>query len=98
MGVLGSFAGFTEESLSQSLFFNKFEDLRPPGRFWHGCFPMVFAKFLGVSLLQNNSRLLLQSVYFFKKFQNLIEKVSSMISCKVKGKNIIKYNLYITCI
>ena len=97
MGVLGSFAGFTEESLSQSLFFNKFEDHRPSGRFWHGCFPMAFAKFLGVSLLRNNSRLLLQSVYFFKKFQKLIEKVSSMI-CKVKGKNIIKYNLYITCI
>ena len=86
MGVLGSFAGFTEESLSQSLFFNKFEDLKPSGRFWQGCFPMAFAKFLGVSFLQNNSRLLLQSVYFFKKFQKLIEKVSSMISCKVKGK------------
>ena len=49
-GVLKNFAKFTEKQLCQSIFFNKVAGLRPATflkkRFWHRCFPMIFAKFL----------------------------------------------------
>ena len=49
-GVLGNFAEFTGKRLCLSLLFDKVTDLRPltllKKRYWHGCFPVKFAKFL----------------------------------------------------
>ena len=47
---LKNFAKFTEKHLCQSLFLNKFADLRSSilskKRLWYICFPVSFAKFL----------------------------------------------------
>ena len=55
-GVLKKFAKFTGKHLCQSLFFNKFTDLRRATllkkRLWHRYFPENFAKFLRTLFLQ----------------------------------------------
>ena len=52
-GVLENFAKLTGKHLCQNLFFNKVAGIRPATllkkRFWHRCFPMNFAKFLGTT-------------------------------------------------
>ena len=62
-GVLRNFAKLTEKQLCQSLFFNKFPDLRPETllkkRLWHRCFPVNFAKFLRTPFLIEHLRWLL---------------------------------------
>ena len=54
-GVLRNSAKFTGKYLCQTLYFNKFEDLRPETlfkrRLWHRRFPVNFAKFLRTSFL-----------------------------------------------
>ena len=56
-----------KKSLCQSLFFNKVTGLSPATllkkRLWHGWFPVNFAKFLRIPILQNTyGRLLLKNV------------------------------------
>ena len=57
--VLRNFAKFTGKHLCQSLFSDKFSDLRLASslktRLWHRPFPMNFAKFLRTRFLQNTS-------------------------------------------
>ena len=67
-GVIKNFAKFTGKHLCQSLFFKK-------KGFWHRCFPIKFAKFLGTPFLHNTSgRLLLQvSEYDFASGLLLIQ-------------------------
>ena len=59
-GVLGNFAEFTGKRLCLSLLFDKFAGLRPltllKKRFWHGCFPVKFAKFLRTPFLTEHLR------------------------------------------
>ena len=60
-GVLRNFTKFTGKHLCQSLFFNKVTGLGLKKRFWHRCFPVDFAKFLRIPLVQNfYGRLLLK--------------------------------------
>ena len=58
-GVLRNFLKFTGKHLRQRLVFNKVAGLRPATllkkSFWHGCFPVNFAKFLRKPFLQNTS-------------------------------------------
>ena len=61
--VLKNFAKFTGKQLCQSLVFNKVACNFIKKRFWHGCFPVNFAKRLRAPFLQNTSgRLLLEYV------------------------------------
>ena len=57
--ALRNFAKFSRKNLCQSLFFNKVTDLRPgtlfKKRLCRRCFPVNFAKFLRVLVLQNTS-------------------------------------------
>ena len=74
-------AKFTGKYLCQSLFFNKVAGLRPSTllkkRFWHGCFSVIFAKFLRTPFLQNSSgRLLLYLAIFFRKWYEYFIKSS----------------------
>ena len=83
-GVLKNFEKFTEKRLCQSLFLNKFVDLRLAtllkNRLWQKCFPVNFAKFLRTHLLQNNSgRLLLLGWIFEERFLFRI-----LNSCQIK--------------
>ena len=91
-GTLRNFVKFTGKHLCQSLLFNKVSGLRPATsltkKLWYRCFPVIFAKFLRKSFLQNTSgRLLLLLEYltferetqFFSKLEQVC-KLSKYVS------------------
>ena len=70
-GVLKNFAKFTRKFLCPSLFYNKIAGLATllKKRLWHS-FPVNFAKFLTISILENIcERHLLEKSKFFVSFE-----------------------------
>ena len=63
--VRRNFTKFTEKNLYQSLTFNKVAGLRPATllkkRLWHRCFPVNFAKFLGIPFFTEHVRTIASS-------------------------------------
>ena len=66
-GVPRNLEKFTGKHLCQSLFFNKFKELKPAillkKRLWHRCFPVSFDKFLRTPFFLEHLWWLLLSIY-----------------------------------
>ena len=94
-GFLRNFTKFTGKHLCQGLFYNKVAGLKPATllktKLWYRCFPVNFAKFRRIYLLQNTSgRLLLhplEDLTSFREYTNA-SHFSTIVSQKPRNKKV----------